>query len=237
MDLKTRTLATITVPDTPLITSCIAFTREHLDDHAYNHVMRSWLCGQAIISHLPPEKTEDLDMEAYAIGTIMHDLGWSKHPDLISKDKTFEVDGANSARTWLRHEADDKKWDKHRIQLVWDLIALHTTPDISMHKEPEVGLACAGITVDLLGVDATKAMMGETMIGITQEEFDAIAEVFPRTGLRGYVKDTMCGFCREKPSTTYWNFQAGFGDRFVEGYGEKLEENRVIVLFMKHVTE
>ncbi|KAF2652913.1 hypothetical protein K491DRAFT_760021 [Lophiostoma macrostomum CBS 122681] len=237
MAFKTRTLATITVPDTALITACIAFTREQLDDHAYNHVMRSWLCGQALISHLPAIKTEGLDLEAYAVGIIMHDLGWSKNPDFISKDKTFEVDGANSARAWLHREADNDKWDKHRIQLVWDLIALHTTPDISIHKEPEVGLACAGIMVDLLGVEVTKAMVGEQMIGMTQGEFDAIAEVFPRPGLKGYVKDTICGFCRDKPSTTYWNFQAGFGERFVEGYAEKLEENKVIGPFMKYVTE
>ena len=132
MTLPTSTLATITVPDTPLITACIAFTRQHLDDQAYHHVMRSWLCGQALISHLPPSTSSSLDLEAFAIGIIFHDLGWSKNKELTSTDKTFEVDGANSARAWLLQHANSEDWDAHRIQLVWDLIALHTTPQISL---------------------------------------------------------------------------------------------------------
>jgi hypothetical protein len=33
---------------------------------------------------------------------------------LVSKDRRFEVDGADAARKFLRKEAPD--WDKHRLQ-------------------------------------------------------------------------------------------------------------------------
>ncbi|MGC1902400.1 MAG: hypothetical protein WA715_01120 [Candidatus Acidiferrum sp.] len=45
----------------------------------------------------------------------------------------FEVDGANAARTLLK----DRGISTQQTQVVWDAIALHTTPTIAFHKEPE----------------------------------------------------------------------------------------------------
>ena len=38
------------------------------------------------------------------------------------------------------------------IELVWDAIALHTTPGIPEHKKPEVALVTAGVEMDILGI-------------------------------------------------------------------------------------
>jgi hypothetical protein len=65
---------------------------------------------------------------------------------MISKDKRFEVDGAIGARNFLLKEGKREDWDKHRIQLVWDTISLHTTNSIWPYKEVEVQAACLGIT-------------------------------------------------------------------------------------------
>lgn len=230
---QTRVLAGVTVPDTPLITKALAFAQKHLDDLAYNHVVRSWLTGQVIISRLPQPAQDAIDLEAYAIANIFHDLGWSKSPELISKDKCFEVDGANASREWLLREGNPSEWDKHRIQLVWDTIGLHTNPQIAAHKEPEVALSSAGIFTELMGIGPSKAYLGD-VVSVKQEEFDAIAKEFPRAGLRDYLKEVMCGFCREKPETTYMNFQAEFGERFVEGYST--EGRKVVDLMMAHLT-
>ena len=69
----------------------------------------------------------------------------------------FEVDGANAARNFLKKEASH--WDKHRSQLVWDAIALHTTTSIAVgilsklflpHKystlSPEIYLGSASLS-------------------------------------------------------------------------------------------
>ncbi|KAF2466355.1 uncharacterized protein BDR25DRAFT_306174 [Lindgomyces ingoldianus] len=234
MSLQTRVLAGITVPDTPLITKAIAFARRHMDDQGYKHVVRSWLTGQAIISHLPPPAQQSIDLEAYALSTILHDLGWSKSPELISKDKCFEVDSANAAREFLLREGEASEWNKHRIQLVWDAIALHSSPQIAAFKESEVALANAGIFTELLGVDVSKQLMGG-VVGMSQQEFDGIAKEFPREGLRGYLREIMCGLCRTKPETTYLNFVSGFGERFVEGYS--LEGKKVVDMMETYVTE
>lgn len=115
--IPTRVLAGVTVPDTPLITKALAYARERLDDTLYNHVIRSWLFGQAIASNIP--NFQDKDNELHAVAAILHDLGWDQTGELISKDKRFEIDGANAARDFILREGDSKDWDKHRLQLAW----------------------------------------------------------------------------------------------------------------------
>lgn len=131
----------------------------------------------------------------------------------------FEVDGAIAARDFLLREGNPEEWDKHRIQLVWDSIAFHTCP-IAPYKEAEVAHCNAGICTELFGIEIAKSQMGDK-VRIMQEEFDGIAKEYPREGLKGYLREILCGFCRDKPEVTYGSFVSGFGDRFVEGYSSK----------------
>ena len=74
----------------------------------------------------------------------------SNNTAITSNDKTFEVDGANAARAFLQHEGGSA-WDEHRIQLVWDAIALHTSNQIHPHKQREVAYTAAGTAAELFG--------------------------------------------------------------------------------------
>ena len=131
--LPTRVFAGVEVPDTPLIRRALKVCREHLNDLSYNHCVRSWLLGFIIAAKTP--ELQGRDLEAHAIAAILHDLGWAENgSDLVSRDKRFEVDGANAARDFLKRETAD--WDKHRIQVVWDAIALHTTLSIAVSYFP-----------------------------------------------------------------------------------------------------
>ena len=67
----------------------------------------------------------------------------SNNTSIVSKDKPFEVDGANAAREFLQREGG-RAWNKHRVQLVWDAIALHTDSEINPYKELEVSYTAAG---------------------------------------------------------------------------------------------
>ena len=214
-----QTLAHITVPDTPLITAALALARNHLANWSYNHIVRSWLLGFAIADKMPD--LSDRDRELHSVAAILHDLGWDEKNTFISADKRFEVDGAEAAREFVLRET---KWDKHRIQLLWDAIALHTTPSIALYKEPEVKATNLGIVAELLGPDAIPGGL------LTQEEFDAVAKAYPRAELRDGLIRKMCGFCRDKPATTYDNFVGDFGDELVEGYSRK--PNRVFDAMM-----
>jgi hypothetical protein len=72
----TRVIAGVAVPDTPLINSSIALARANLPTHGYNHVMRSWLNGQTIVNHMPQSERVKIDVEAFGVAAILHDMGW-----------------------------------------------------------------------------------------------------------------------------------------------------------------
>ena len=212
------------------------YARERLNDMAFNHVVRSWLFGFVIAGKIPELK--DRDLEVHSISAILHDLGWDTTGELVSKDKRFEVDGANAARDFLKSEAVGDTWDSRRLQLVWDAIALHTTPSIASYKEPEVVATSNGISSDFGG---PKGPFGRFL---TEEEYQKIVDELPRLGLKEGVREIMCGLCRDKPETTvsvldcpcfllfrcriwlcgvdfhqqYDNFVGQYGERFVDGY-------------------
>ena len=208
--VPTRLLAGVAVPDTPLISAALALSRRHLNNIAYNHSIRAWLFGFIIASKIP--SLEDRDLEVHAVAAILHDLGWAEKEsgEIVTQEKRFEVDGANGAREFLKGEASD--WDKHRVQLVWDAIALHTVKSIAWHKEPEVVATSYGINADFAGPD--RAVGGH----LSWDEWDVVVKEVPRLGLTQGVREICCRLCREKPDTTYGNFAGQYGERYVEGY-------------------
>ena len=208
--MKTRVLAGVTVPDTSLVNAAIKFAQENLDEVFFNHVMRSFLFSIVIVSKNPEHK--DIDLEALAVSGILHDIGFDKTGKSISNDKRFEVDGACAARDFLRQQAPE--WDKHRVQLVWDAVALHTTPSIVLHKEAEVAACSLGVTADFGGPANFPNIL-------TWNEYNAIVQEFPRLKFTNCIIDIISGFCKSKPHTTYDNFQADIGKAYVEGYSTK----------------
>jgi len=85
-----------------------------------------------------------------------------------------------------------------------------------------VALCNAGVFTELFGIDIAKQRVAN--VHVTQAELDEIAKEYPREGLRGYLREILCGFCREKPDVTYGTWVSGFGERFVEGYSSKGKE-------------
>lgn len=219
--IQVQKLGGVQVPDTPLITAALDLARKHSADFAYNHIVRSFLFSFIIAGKIPA--LADRDFEVQAIAAILHDLGWDPTGEMVSPDKRFEVDGANAARVFLEKEAEGSKWDKHRIQLVWNAIALHTTLSIALHQEPEVQACALGVLADFQGPD--KVMGGL----LTWEEYDGVVRSFPRLEMIKEVRETLCGLCRTKPETTYDNFVADYGEKFVEGY-ERVGKRPIDVL-------
>ncbi|RFU32453.1 hypothetical protein B7463_g3881, partial [Scytalidium lignicola] len=212
---RTQVIAGVTLPDTPVVRAAQAYARAHSDDMTYNHIMRSWLLGAIIIS-----KSKDhtaIDPEVHAIAALLHDLGWDNTGELVSTDKRFEVDGAiaswnfieSAVRNGTIHSHD---WDDERKWLVWDTIALHTTPTIFAYKQPLVFLTAAGINADFHGPDSDLSGL------ITWDDFYKVKAAFPRLDLASGVSKFMCGFAKNKPATTYDTFMMEFGIRYVANY-------------------
>lgn len=195
--IPTNIIAGVTVPDTPLIKAAIAYAGAHSSDTTYNHIMRCWLFGTIIIQKTAPAGT--LDAEVHSVSAILHDLGWDNTGELVSKDKRFEIDGAIAARNFIEAEVKSRKahgWDEHRKQLVWDSIALHTTPSIAMYKQAEVTFVGAGIAADFQGPDSDPTGT------LAWDEYNAVVKEFPRLDLAGGIRKIICGFVDTKPDTT-----------------------------------
>jgi hypothetical protein len=93
-----------------------------------------------------------------------------------------------------------------RAQLIWDLVALNSTPSLALHKEPEVAVGTMGIGLDY-GVEAVPA-----------GDVERILSAFPRLRMKQRFTETCCRLVTAKPETSHDNFLRDFGERFVPGY-------------------
>ncbi|RYP08859.1 hypothetical protein DL765_008665 [Monosporascus sp. GIB2] len=221
-------LSNVAIPKTPLTEASHAFLSAHTSQATINHCLRSVCFSLLLIQRLPnfANLTKPLDTEAIVLSILLHDMGWATTKSLLSNDTRFEVDGANIARTFLTGTGlDETAWDAPRLQLVWDAIALHTTPSIAVHKEAEVAVANLGISADFLGPYFPPPGDGALGAVISVEEYREIVRAFPREGFKDGLIQIMCGLCREKPDTTFDNFVSEFGLEFgMDGKGTGKEE-------------
>jgi len=93
--------------------------------------------------------------------------------------------------------------------LIWDGVALNSTPSIGLYKEAEVALCTAGIGLDWSGWGYEK---------LTEAQMAAIVEAFPRLDMKQRFTRAVCHIVETRPATTYDNFARDFGERFVPGY-------------------
>jgi hypothetical protein len=194
----TRLLAGVSVPDTPLVSRAIDYAREHSDPYLFNHVMRSWLFAVT----LAQRNRTPHDEEVLAVATILHDLGLAAG---FNGPLRFEVEGANAARAFAQNLGVDDR----RTQLIWDGVALNSTPSIALHKETEIALCTAGIGLDWGGWGYE---------GLADDQIAAILDAFPRLDMKQRFARAVCGIVETRPQTTYDNFARDFGERFVPGY-------------------
>jgi hypothetical protein len=194
---KSQNLGGIMVIDTPLIARALDYARLHSEPFLFNHAVRSWLFAVRLgqLQGVPH------DPEVVAVGTLLHDLGLT--PSFMGP-KRFEIEGADAARAFAREQGLDDR----RLQLIWDSVALNSTPSIGLNKEAEVALCTAGIGVEF----------GFQYDRIPPKEMKSILDAFPRLEMKRRFTDSVCHIVKTKPETTYDNFAGDFGQRFVPGY-------------------
>lgn len=193
-----RLVAGIAVPDTPLVARALAFAGRHCEPYLFNHVVRSWLFAAL----LAEREAIVHDAEVLAVSALLHDLGLAA---AFAGTLRFEVEGANAARAFVRGHGVDER----RAQLVWDAVALNSTPSICLHKEVEAALCARGVGIDWGGWGAD-AIPEATMARILAE--------FPRLGMKHRFARAVCHVAETRPATTYDNFARDFGERFVPDY-------------------
>jgi len=197
-DILTDSFAGVTVPDSSLIDRAIQYARQKCEPYLFNHVMRSWLFAVRFgqrrgVAH---------DAEVVAVGTLLHDITLN---EAFAGPRRFEVEAADLVMSF----ATDAGVDQRRARLIWDCVALNSTPSIALYKEPEVALCTAGIALDAVGLQYDQ---------IPVNEIEAIVAEFPRLGLKDRLVSCFTHLATVCPETTYDNFVRDFGERFVPGY-------------------
>lgn len=220
-NLPTRRVAGIVVPDTLLTRAAEALVREHFDQVTYNHVMRCLCYGFAIADRLP--ELRNRDREVHALATLFQVIGSNPTNHFSSDNIRFEVDAANVARSFVEMRATQQGawdvsggWDKHRLQLLWDAVALHGTPSIAQHKEVEVRAVFIGVLTDLVAFENAPGGV------LTKAEWIAIRQTFPRQGFKASIVAMCVALCQRKPETTYDCWVGEIGELFnAKGYSRK----------------
>src|SRR5215831_5459271 len=197
-DIATRSIAGVLVPDTPLISRAIEYARQASEPYLFNHVMRSWLFAES----LARQRQVVYDAEVLAVATLLHDLGLA---EAFAGPLRFEVEGANAARRFAKGEGIGEQ----RAQLIWDGVALNSTPSIGLYKEIEVSLCTTGIALDWGGW-GYESLPASEIVGIV--------DAFPRLEMKQRFARAVCRVVETRPETTYDNFARDFGERFVSGY-------------------
>jgi hypothetical protein len=193
-----RMLAGVSVADSPLVRAVIEYARRLSEPYLFNHAMRSWLFAETI----GRIKGVDYDREVIAIGTILHDIGLTAS---VSGPSRFEVNGADAALSFIKGQGLSDR----RAQLIWDLIALNSTPSLALHKEPEVAVGTMGIGLDYGGFGIQALQNGD---------IERILAAFPRLKMKQRFAETCCRLVTANPDTSHDNFLRDFGERFVPGY-------------------
>ena len=159
--MTNQAIAGIQIPDSKLARAATELVRDTESDLLFHHSTRVYYFGALAGTR----KQLKFDPELLYVGAMFHDMGLTKQ--YRSATERFEVDGANAARAFLQQHGIDEA----AIDVVWDAIALHTTPGIPQHKKPEVALVTAGVEMDVLGLG---------YLEVAEAQREAIVRAHPR---------------------------------------------------------
>jgi hypothetical protein len=199
MKISGKIIAGIKIPDGVIARQATDLLREHGSELLYNHSLRTFLFA-ALNGR---QNNRWYDAELLYVSAMFHDLGLTPHYQ--SDDKRFEVDGANAARDFLRAHGVPPR----SLQLVWDAIALHTSPGIAEYKEPEVALLNFGAALDVVGRGYDQ---------LSHDDREAIVKQFPRNGLKKNMITAFFDGFKHKPHTTYGSINADICVCMIPGY-------------------
>jgi len=189
----------LVIPDTVLAKEATGILREHSSSLLFNHSVRVYLFA----AEQGRRRKLKFDAELLYVAAAFHDLGLLEK--FSSPNERFEVDGANAARQFLStHNIPEEQ-----VRTVWEAIALHTTPGITHHMQPEVALLYSGVGLDVLGrgFDEFPADLREQIVAS-----------YPRKHFKAdFIKAYFAGFAH-KPATTYGTVNAGVCERFIADY-------------------
>ncbi|WP_431893823.1 HD domain-containing protein [Nonomuraea sp. bgisy101] len=192
-------IADIEIPDSSLAREATELVRDVAAELLFDHSRRVYLFG-ALRGR---GRGVAYDPELLYVGAMFHDLGLADRH--LESRQRFEIDGADEARAFLRSHGVSEQ----DAQVVWTAIALHTTPEIPWHMEPEVALVTAGVEVDVLGIGYDE---------VPAAAREAIVAAHPRPDFKQRILAAFTQGIEHRPATTFGNVKADVLEHFVPGF-------------------
>lgn len=146
------------LPDTPLARATLDLVTEQESASIANHSIRSYLFGVLLADH----RGVEVDRQLLFLSCVLHDIGLSNRGN---RGQRFEVDGADVAAEFLTEQG----LPRTDVDVVWEAIALHTSPGIAERRGPVVEFTRRGVGVDF-GRDADI---------VTGDQAEAIHSAYP----------------------------------------------------------
>jgi HD superfamily phosphodiesterase len=195
----TDKIARIDIPDTELAREATELVRKAATPLLFDHSRRVFLFASLKGRY----RGIEADPELLYVGAMFHDLGLTEH--YRRTDQRFEVDGADLARDFLL----DHGRSAAEARAVWLGIALHTTPGIPNHLEPETALVSLGVETDVLGMDLDQ---------ITAEEVAAVVAAHPRPDFKNNILQAFYDGMKDRPDTTFGTMNDDVLAHFAPGF-------------------
>jgi len=195
----TDVVAGVHVPDTLVAAEATDLIRAITGDVVYQHSRRVYFFG----SLQGRNRRLSFDPELLYVAALFHDVGLG--PFFGTSGRRFEIDSADEARTFL----NQRGVPEGSIRRVWTAIALHTTPGIPQHMEPEVALLTAGVELDVLGLGYHD---------IPAHLREEIIAAHPRPHFKREILTAFTEGMLNRPETTFGTVNADVLEHFVPGF-------------------
>jgi hypothetical protein len=199
MSPPTETIAGIRIPDSALARDATQFVQDVESQLLYDHSRRVFLWA----SLQGKQRALNFDSELLYVGAMFHDVGLVDGHR--SAHERFEIDGANAARAFL----EARGVPEAQVTIVWDSIALHTTPEVPRYKQHEVWLVTLGVEFDVLGLH---------LDAVSPDRKADVVAAHPRTGFKAGIVEAFFEGMRDKPETAFGTMNTDVLEAKLPGY-------------------
>lgn len=178
---RVMTSDVLRLPDDPIVGPVLEIVRTEEPAPVANHSIRSYLFARLLARHEGLVIGRDVGEQALFAACVLHDIGLT---DRGNGSQRFEVDGADSAVAILAPLGVPDS----ECSLIWEAIALHTSPGIAERRGPLAYLTRAGVGADFRGPAA-----------VTDDEAGAIHDAYPRLEMTTSLVDAIVGQAHANP--------------------------------------
>jgi hypothetical protein len=192
-------IAGVEIPEISTAAEATRFIQETTSPLLFHHSRRVFLFSSIHARTMGLEP----DPELLYVAALFHDTGLlTPYSDA---EQRFEIDGADHAGAFLV----ERGFSSRSIDIVWNAIALHTTPGIPGRLGPEIAATNLGVLTDAIGLGLDR---------FDPEVIEEITAAHPRGDFKNEFMQTFHEGLKHRPDTTYGTVNADVLEHFVPDF-------------------